>query len=121
MNLNPFSNKFTSEAKKQELEVKKELADLQVIANDLMNDQRYAKFAKLIDEAEKNTIDLLLRYKEDDPYKFKTKVDELLVELRVYRNILKSAADLAKEKEQEKPNLTQSFKNRMFEILENIK
>lgn len=116
---NPFSKK-TTDFEKAEKEVKEELQQLQVIANDLLNDQRYKKFAKILDDAKKNTIELFLAYKENDPYKYKAKVDEYLTELRVYGNILRSANELANPVIKNKPNLTQEFKGRMGEILEKL-
>ena len=75
----------------------------------------------MVEDAEKNTVDLLLRYKEDDPYKYKAKVDEFLTEVRVYRNILNSAKDLTNPRPIRKPDFSQKFKGDMTELLTKIK
>lgn|SRR3990167_2268164 len=122
MNLNnPFSHRQNDIFAKQEDEVKKELSELRLLANELLLDQRYKKFAGLIEEAEKNTIDLLLAYKESDPYKYKAKVDEFLIELQVYRNIIHSVTDLTNQIENPKLNLVQKFKKDMFGLLNNLR
>jgi hypothetical protein len=93
----------------EERKAKQQLAELQHLANDLMLDQRYKHFADLIKEAEDNTVDLLLSYKEPDPYKYKAKVDEFLIELRVYRNILSSSKDLANPRPKDNVSFIKKF------------
>lgn len=117
--MNPFSRKpdVFVEAEKQ---VRSELKELSRIANEIVSDQRYSRFRKLLEEGEKNTINLILAYKETDAVKYKAKLDELLIELRVYRTMLNSIDDLVKEIDIDKPSFTQNFKNRMGEILNKL-
>lgn len=114
-------NQGSSEQQEAENKVRAELKELAIVANDILLDQRYKRFANLLDEAEKNTIELLFNYKESDPYKYKSKVDEFLIELRVYRNLLRSVADLANPQQFNYPNLVQRFKSQVGEILKKIK
>ncbi len=113
--INPFRklDKESEDFKRAEAQVKSNLEELSRIANDLLLDTRYRRFNEIIKEAEDNTVDLLLRYREDDPYKFKAKVDEFLVELKTYRTILNSVKDLAEPKKPENPHFVQRFKEQM--------
>jgi hypothetical protein len=115
--MNPFNHKEGSEFIEAENKVKLQLSELRNIANELLLDQRYSKFSRLVEDAEKNTVSLLLRYKEDDPLKFKSKVSEYLVELNVYRNILNSARDLAEDNGKPKLSMVDNFKSKMETIL----
>lgn len=118
--MNPFAKPKITDFQKAETEVKAELNELQRIANDLLNDQRYRKFTRLFEDAEKNTTDLIMQYKESDPYKYKAKVDEFLIELKVYRNLLKTITDLSNPIPVKKMNITQDFKSRINDLMEKI-
>ena len=119
---NPFRKPdvTTLELKEAENLVKADLQELRRIANDLLLDNRYRKFAETIRNAEKNTLDLLFRYKESDPYKYKAKVDEFLVELRVYRAILNSVKDLTVSKPIINPDFTQQYKQEMSQVIDKL-
>lgn len=120
--INPFDKKDRElkDFQRAEEEVKKKLSSLSVIANDILSDQRYKQFSDLLKVAEENTLDLFFRFKEDDPYKFKAKADELLVELRVYRNLLASIKDLSNPKPKSNPNFTQTFKDDMKGFIKSL-
>lgn len=121
--MNPFNriDQQRIELDAIEQEVRNELKAISFEAKELLLDSRYQKFSKLVKEAEANTVELLFKYKESDPYKYKAKVDEYLIELRVYRNILNSSKDLAEPQEKPKVNFVQKFKADIAEILGKIK
>lgn len=121
--MNPFNriDPQREELNKIEQEVRAELSSISAVVRDLLLDSRYQKFTQLIKEAEANTIDLFLKYKESDPYKYKAKADEFLIELRVYRNILNSTKDLVMPSDSPKVNFVQKFKSDVAQILNRIK
>jgi hypothetical protein len=119
---NPFRKPdvTTIELKEAENIVKANLQELRRIANDLLLDNRYRKFSETVRNAERNTLDLLFRYKESDPYKYKSKVDEFLIELRVYKTILNSVKDLSISKPVSNPDFTQQYKQEMAQVIEKL-
>jgi HEAT repeat protein len=121
--INPFLPKDKEYLEFQEAEkiVKSNLSELRVVAQDLILDERYKKFFNLVKEGEENTIDLLLRYKENDPYKFKAVVDSYLIELKVYRNLLNTIKDLSNPKQVNQSNFVQKFKENISGLINRMK
>ena len=121
MNIFNRKDKVTEELKQVELEIKEQLNQLSIVAKDILQDTRYRQFTDILRDAEKNTTILLLdMHKVKDPDRHR-RYDELLTELGVYRNIIKSVSDLANPQKQSKPNLVQNFKNEVMDILGRIK
>lgn len=121
--MNPFNRLDPQKLELEgiEQEVRNELKAISFEVRELLLDNRYQKFAKLVKEAETNIIELLLKYKESDPYKYKAKADEYLIELGVYRKILYAAKDLTDAQEKPKVNFVQKFKKDMAQVLDRIK
>ena len=120
---NPFKKQDPEYQKflEAEQEVKKDLFELSVIAQNILNDVRYVRFTQLIKQAEENTIELCLQLHKQKLENRYNKYDEFLTELGVYRNILKSVSDLANPQVQEKKNIVNTFKSRIQDLLNNIK
>jgi len=119
---NTFKNKDPEYEKflATEREVKQELNELSVLAQQILTDSRYARFSELVKQAEGNTIELCLQLHKQKIEGRYQKYDEFLTELGVYRNILRSVVDLATNKPQPKKNIVNTFKNRMQDILNNL-
>jgi ferritin len=105
-----------------EKQVRNDLLELSRLAREILLDQRYVKFCKILEQAEENTISLLLDLHKSaivDRYK---KYDELLTELAVYRNILRSVSDLSnpEKTKREKVSFVQNFKNEMKNLINGI-
>lgn len=98
-----------AEQKIIEQEIREDLKKLADTSREMLSDGRFKRIKEIFEKAETNTINLLLRYKEDDPYKFKSKVSEFLIELNVYRNLLQAPEDLAKETPKPNINFMQRF------------
>lgn len=123
MQFNPFdkNNRLQKEFKDTEAKVKADLKELSIIANNLLIDQRYRRFTQLVEKAETNIMKMFFRFREVDPYKYKSKMDEFLIELQVYNKIIRTVTDLSQEKPPQKVNLVADFKSGMNKLLEGMK
>jgi hypothetical protein len=112
-------SKFLEERRKLEHEVKQDLKELSNIAADMLNDLRYKKIRDIYEKAQKNTVDLVLAYKDVDPVKYKMKMDEYLTELRLFNYVLRIPMDLVSQKDGPKPsfNFMQKFLTKFAEEL----
>ena len=98
-----------AEQKKIQDELKQKFVVLREEAKSMLLDQRYNHIKKIYTEAEENTVDLILGYKEQDPIKYKMQMSEWLTELKIFRNFLKIVVDLSQKTKKPRFNFMTSF------------
>lgn len=116
-----MKNQYAEQKQIQE-ELKQKFVTLRVEAQGMLNDSRYSHIKKIYTEAEENTIDLILRYNEPDPIKYKMQMSEWLTELKLFRNFLKIATDLAQKTKKPRFNfMTKFLRGTLKDLKEQVK
>jgi hypothetical protein len=113
-------NKAIEERKLAEEEVKKELALIRNEACVMLTDARYKKIKSDYEKAEKAIINLILSCMEEDPIKFKAKITEWTIELRIIRSLINKPVEYAEEKPKPSFGFMNKFLHTYKKDLENV-